>query len=50
MTGASGEQELLKLLKLAKQESLMTWRRERTSEELGSLVSRRLDSLFDVEL
>ena len=50
MTGASGEKELVQLLWQAKEDSLMTWRRQRTSDELGSLVTRRLDALLDVEL
>ncbi len=39
------EHELAQFLEAAQKQELATWQRQRTSEELGSFVSRRLDLL-----
>ena len=42
------EHELVQFLEATKKQELATWQRQRTSEELGSFVSRRL-ALLDTD-
>lgn len=46
---APADFELAEFLENVKNEELQTWRRQRTSEEMGALVARRLALLDDSE-
>lgn len=44
------ERELTQFLEATKKQELATWQRQRTTDELGSFVARRLRELSDADI